>query len=296
MISTGLISMDLRLGGGIPRGAITEITGPPSSGKTALVYHLIHQAQNNPSTKRVLLINADKYYPQQFATRLHVNSYELDVLSHNKDMLECVIEVASNYDMIVIDSLPNITAEGVDYWDTQLGHALNRRMESLMYSISKSNTALIVANQHRESGTPGGRLFHHLCARRILLQKNISGLSTHTYIEYRVMKIRGMYPYNSKVIRLNFDSGIDVVDDLISVATQARIIDRAGKWLSIKLPSGQSQVLGDTSHSAISTLESDSSLYVYFWQCLQNIVNYRIGRNYLSSSLPLPQQNGLMLP
>ena len=157
-ISTGSPALDIALGiGGIPRGRVTEIYGPESSGKTTLALHIAAEAQKNSGT--AAFIDAEHALDMGYAAKLGVNVE--DLLLSQPDTGEQALEIAdmlirSNaVDLIVIDSVaalvPKAELEG-DMGDAHMGlqaRLMSQALRKLTATISKSKTSLIFINQIR---------------------------------------------------------------------------------------------------------------------------------------------------
>ncbi|MDR2075890.1 MAG: recombinase RecA, partial [Desulfovibrio sp.] len=158
VIPTGSIGLDLALGvGGIPRGRVSEIYGPESSGKTTLTLHIIAEAQKLGGT--CAFIDAEHALDVGYARRLGVNTDEL--LISQPDFGEQALEIADllvrsgAVDLVVIDSvaalIPQAELEG-DMGETQVGgqaRLMSHALRKLTGSIHKSRTAVIFINQIR---------------------------------------------------------------------------------------------------------------------------------------------------
>ena len=181
-IPTGSLALDLALGiGGIPRGRITEIFGPESSGKTTLAQHIIAEAQKRGGT--VAYIDAEHAMDPSYAANCGVNVD--DLLISQPDTGEQALEIAealirsSAVDVIVIDSVaalvPRAEIEG-EMGDAHVGlqaRLMSQALRKLAAATGRSGTALIFINQLRvdpgqmfgnPEGSPGGRALKHACS------------------------------------------------------------------------------------------------------------------------------------
>ncbi|MEJ2628836.1 MAG: recombinase RecA, partial [bacterium] len=174
-ISTGSLSLDFALGvGGVPRGRVTEIFGPESSGKTTLALHIIAEAQKLGGI--AAFIDAEHALDAKYAKVLGVNTD--DLLISQPDTGEQALEIAETLvrsgaiDIIVIDSVaalvPRAEIEG-EMGDAQMGvqaRLMSQALRKLTGTISKSKTCVIFIDQIRQKigvmfgnpeTTPGGR-------------------------------------------------------------------------------------------------------------------------------------------
>src|SRR5579859_1513188 len=175
VIPTGSVALDLALGvGGVPRGRITEIYGPESSGKTTLCYHIIGNAQRNGGV--AAFIDAEHALDPGYARNVGVDVD--DLLVSQPDTGEQALEIAetlirsNGVDVVVVDSVaalvPRAEIEG-DMGDSFVGlqaRLMSQALRKLTGAINRSNTALVFTNQLREKicdmfgnpeTTPGGR-------------------------------------------------------------------------------------------------------------------------------------------
>jgi len=156
-ISTGALTLDVALGGGLPRGRVVEIYGPESSGKTTLALHVIAQAQKTGGV--CAFIDAEHALDPAYSERLGVNVDEL--LVSQPDSGEMALDVvdqlvrSSAVDVVVVDSVaalvPRAELEG-DMSDAQIGlqaRLMSKAMRKITGSLSKSNCCVIFLNQLR---------------------------------------------------------------------------------------------------------------------------------------------------
>ena len=183
VVPTGSIALDLALGvGGVPRGRITEIFGPESSGKTTLCYHIAANAQRAGGI--VAFIDAEHALDPSYAKNVGLNVDEL--LVSQPDTGEQALEIAetlirsNGVDVVIIDSVaalvPRAEIEG-EMGDSFVGlqaRLMSQALRKLTGAINRSNTALIFTNQLREKigvmfgnpeTTPGGRALKFYCSR-----------------------------------------------------------------------------------------------------------------------------------
>jgi recombination protein RecA len=263
-IKTGSLSLDIALGGvGIPRGRVTELFGPESSGKTTVALHVIANAQQSGGV--AAFIDAEHALDTTWAKRLGVDVSSLLVSQPDNgeqalDIAEMLIE-SNSVDIIVIDSVaaltPRAEIEG-EMGDSHMGlHArlMSQAMRKLTAVISKSKTALVFINQIRmkigvmfgnpETTTGGMALKFYssirIDLRRITTLKDTTG-AVGSRIRARVVKNKIAPPFREAEFDIMFDSGISYEGDLLDLALACNVVEKGGAWLnygSIRLGQGR---------------------------------------------------------
>ncbi|MBI4705727.1 MAG: recombinase RecA, partial [Deltaproteobacteria bacterium] len=156
-VSSGSVALDIKLGGGYPRGRVVEIYGQEASGKTTLALHAIASVQRDGGT--AAFVDAEHALDLQYARRLGVNTEEL--LVSQPDYGEQALDIADmrvrsgSIDVVVVDSVaalvPKAELEG-DMGDSHVGlqaRLMSQALRKLTGSLSKSNTLMIFINQMR---------------------------------------------------------------------------------------------------------------------------------------------------
>ena len=253
-IPTGSLSLDIALGGrGIPRGRVTELFGPESSGKTTLALHVLANAQRAGGV--AAFIDAEHALDITWAKRLGIDVSSLlvsqpDTGEQALDITEMLIS-SNSVDIIVIDSVaaltPKAEIEG-DMGDSHMGlHArlMSQAMRKLTSIIGKSKTALVFINQIRmkigvmfgnPETTTGGRALKFYSSvridlRRITTIKDTSG-AVGSRVRARVVKNKIAPPFRDTEFDIMFDSGISYEGDLLDLATGCEVVEKSGAWLN----------------------------------------------------------------
>jgi recombination protein RecA len=253
-ISTGALSLDIALGGvGIPRGRVTELFGPESSGKTTLALHVIASAQRAGGV--AAFIDAEHALDTTWAKRLGVDVSAL--LVSQPDTGEQALDIAdmlirsNSVDVIVVDSVaaltPRAELEG-EMGDTHMGlqaRLMSQAMRKLTGIISKSKTSLIFINQIRmkigvmfgnPETTPGGKALKFYSSvrvdlRRITTIKDSTG-ATGSRVRARVVKNKIAPPFRESEFDMMFDCGISYEGDLLDLAMACQVVEKSGAWLN----------------------------------------------------------------
>ena len=253
-ISTGSLSLDIALGGkGIPRGRVTELFGPESSGKTTLALHVIANAQRAGGV--AAFIDAEHALDTTWAKRLGVDVSGLlvsqpDTGEQALDIVEMLIS-SNSVDVIVVDSVaaltPKAEIEG-EMGDSHMGlqaRLMSQAMRKLTGVINKSKTALVFINQIRmkigvmfgnPETTTGGRALKFYSSvridlRRITTIKDTSG-AVGSRVRARVVKNKIAPPFRDSEFDIMFDGGISYEGDLLDLAVDCQAVDRSGAWLN----------------------------------------------------------------
>jgi recombination protein RecA len=253
-ISTGSLSLDIALGGrGIPRGRVTELFGPESSGKTTLALHVIANAQRAGGV--AAFIDAEHALDTTWAKRLGVDVSGLlvsqpDTGEQALDIAEMLIS-SNSVDIIVVDSVaaltPRAEIEG-EMGDSHMGlqaRLMSQAMRKLTSIINKSKTALVFINQIRmkigvmfgnPETTTGGKALKFYSSvridlRRITTIKDSTG-AIGSRVRARVVKNKIAPPFRDSEFDIMFDSGISYEGDLLDLALGCEVVEKSGAWLN----------------------------------------------------------------
>lgn len=286
-IPTGSLSLDLALGGGIPRGRVIEIYGPESSGKTTLSLHVIAEAQKRGG--QAAFIDAEHALDPDYAKRIGVDTVNLLISQPDNgeqalDIVETLVR-SNAVDVIVVDSVaaltPRAEIEG-EMGDPQMGmqaRLMSQALRKLTAAIGKSRTTVIFLNQLRmkigvffgnpETTTGGNALKFYASVRMEIrastkLEQGIGDDKQFIGVRARVKVVKNKIapPFKTAEFDIMYNRGISYVGDVLDLAAKYEIARKAGAFYTYqdtKLGQGRdsAKMFLATNPNILKALEKD---------------------------------------
>ncbi len=254
-ISSGALTLDLALGGGLPKGRVIEIYGPESSGKTTLALHAVAEVQKSGGT--AAFVDAEHALDPTYAAALGVDIANL--LVAQPDTGESALEIVDQMvrstavDIVVIDSVaalvPRAEIEG-EMGDSHMGlqaRLMSQALRKITGNIGKSGCTVVFLNQLRQKigvsyGNPevttGGNALKFYASVRLDIRR-IQSLKKGTAefgnrVKVKVAKNKVAPPFRVAEFDIIFGSGISTLGCIVDLAEETEVIVRKGAWYSYK--------------------------------------------------------------
>jgi recombination protein RecA len=279
IVPTGALSLDLALGiGGLPRGRVTEIYGPESSGKSTLAMHVVAEAQRNGGV--CAYIDAEHAMDPVYARAIGVDIDQL--LISQPDTGEQALEIvdmlvrSGSLDVVVIDSVaaltPRAEIEG-EMGDSHVGlqaRLMSQALRKLTASLSRTKTIAIFINQLREKigvmfgspeTTPGGRALKFYSSVRLDIRR-IESLKDGAELvgnrtRVKVVKNKCASPFRQAEFDIMYGKGISREGSLLDMAVDLSIIRKSGAWFTY-----EGEQLGQGRENAKAFLADNAEIMV----------------------------------
>ncbi|HLF28865.1 MAG TPA: recombinase RecA [Anaerolineae bacterium] len=304
-VPTGSLALDLALGaGGIPRGRVTEIYGPESSGKTTLCQHIVAEAQKRGGI--AAYIDMEHALDPSYAARCGVDVDNLYIAQ--PDTGEQALEIAENLvrsgavDVIVLDSVaalvPRAEIEG-EMGDSHMGlqaRLMSQALRKLSGAIKQSNTSMIFTNQLRmkigvmfgnPETTTGGNALKFYASVRLDIRRTQS-IKTNTEVvgnrvKVRVTKNKIAPPFREAEFDIMYNEGISKSGDILDIGAAMEIITKRGAFFSY----GETK-LGQGRESAKEFLKAHPEVSAE----IEATIRDRVMQQVAAAAAPAPSSNG----
>ena len=277
VIPTGSLTLDIALGvGGIPKGRVTEIFGPESSGKTTLALHMIAQAQKRGET--AAFVDAEHALDPEYAKRIGVDTQNLLISQPDNgeqalDIVEALVR-SNSVGVIVIDSVaalvPRAEIEG-DMGDSHMGlqaRLMSQALRKITAYVSKSRTAVIFINQLRmkigimfgnPETTTGGNALKYYSSIRLDIRRieslKVGEEAVGNRVRVKVVKNKVAAPFRQAEFDLMFSHGISKEGELIDLGLSRGIINKSGSWYEF-----ENEKIGQGKEAVKEFLKSDKKI------------------------------------
>jgi recombination protein RecA len=285
-IPSGSLALDIALGvGGVPRGRITEIYGPESSGKTTICLHIIAEAQRQGGA--CAFIDMEHALDPRYAARIGVNVNSLwisqpDYAEQALEICEALVRSAA-FDVIVLDSVaalvPKAEIEG-EMGDSFVGlqaRLMSQALRKLSGAISHSNAVMLFTNQLREKvgivyGSPevttGGRALKFYASVRLDIRRT-QGIKSGeedigNHVRVRVTKNKVAPPFREAEFDIMFNEGISKAGDILDIGAEIGVLEKRGAFYRY----GE-QLLGQGREAAKNFLKENAALATTIEQAIR---------------------------
>ena len=252
--SSGILSLDIILGGGYPYGRLVELYGPPGSGKTTATLHALEATQRRGGVG--VFADSEHALDTYYAKRLGVNVPDLLLFQPDtgEDALNFVIDTVPELqpgDLIVVDSvaalIPRVELEGA-VGDQHMGlqaRMMSQAMRKLQGVVSKAGVVVLFINQTRQklaitwgnpTTTPGGEALKFTASVRIEVTKTAPIKKGNEVIgsgvRFKTVKNKVYPPFREAETGIRFGRGVPRSLDVLTVASLLGIVEKSGSWLS----------------------------------------------------------------
>ena len=300
-VPTGALALDLALGvGGLPRGRVTEIYGPESSGKSTLATHVVAEAQRNGGI--CAYIDAEHAMDPVYAKAIGVDVDEL--LISQPDTGEQALEIADTLvrsgaiDVIVIDSVaaltPRVELEG-EMGQSHVGlqaRLMSQALRKLTSNLNKTKTICIFINQLREKigvmfgspeTTPGGRALKFYSSVRLHIRR-IESLKSGVEIvgnrtRVKVVKNKCAPPFRQAEFDIMYGKGISREGSLLDTGVEMDIVTKSGAWYTY-----EGEQLGQGRENAKSFLSDNPEIMMEIENKIWAVVNPDVEEDAFTSA------------
>ena len=300
-VPTGALALDLALGvGGLPRGRVTEIYGPESSGKSTLATHVVAEAQRNGGI--CAYIDAEHAMDPVYAKAIGVDVDEL--LISQPDTGEQALEIADTLvrsgaiDVIVIDSVaaltPRVELEG-EMGQSHVGlqaRLMSQALRKLTSNLNKTKTICIFINQLREKlgvmfgspeTTPGGRALKFYSSVRLDIRR-IESLKSGVEIvgnrtRVKVVKNKCAPPFRQAEFDIMYGKGISREGSLLDTGVEMDIVTKSGAWYTY-----EGEQLGQGRENAKSFLSDNPEIMMEIENKIWAVVNPDVEEDAFTSA------------
>lgn len=254
-IPTGSLSLDIALGGGIPKGRIVEIYGPESSGKTTLALHVVAEVQKIGG--QAAYVDAEHALDPEYASKIGVNLN--DLLISQPDTGEQALEITETLvrsnavDVIIVDSVaalvPRAEIEG-DMGDSHVGlqaRLMSQALRKLAGVTSKSKVTVIFINQLRmkigvmfgnPETTSGGNALKYYSSVRLDIRRSEQIKDSDEVIgnkvKVKVVKNKVAAPFKLAEFDIMYNEGISTAGDILELAVKHDLVRKSGSWYEYK--------------------------------------------------------------
>ncbi len=252
---TGSLSLDLALGGGIPKGRIVEIYGPESSGKTTLALHALAEVQRRGGL--AAFVDAEHALDPEYASRLGVKLD--DLLISQPDTGEQALEITETLvrsnavDLVIVDSVaalvPRAEIEG-EMGDSHMGlqaRLMSQALRKLTGVINKSKTTVIFINQLRmkigvmfgnPETTAGGQALKYYASVRLDIRRTEQIKDADqvigNHVKVKVVKNKVAAPFKIAEFDIMYNEGISTAGDVLDLAVKHNLVEKSGAWYAYK--------------------------------------------------------------